>query len=251
MAHVVALNSPMPSVHLWVAEVSDWALSDVPLADPDEVATFVTQKRREEHLSGRWLLGEGLKRLGEVDLSAIEVVRSEARAPSLEFIQGAWRRTPLPRISIAHSQGCVFLALSPPDLQVGIDAEPLERTLAANAFDMMAKGEELAYLLKHPSLAMRWWTGKEAVQKALGLGMHLNPRDIEIPIGDGIKEISIENSIIQLEYWQEKDYHLSLATTHARPAETTPEDRLLEETRLAMEVNPEWGVGCNTLRNNL
>ena len=251
MTHMVALTSPTANVHLWVAEVVDWALSDVPLANPEEVATFVTQKRREEHLSGRWLLGEGLKRLGEVDLSVIEVLRSEARAPSLGFIQGAWRRTPLPRISIAHSQGRVFLALSPPDVQVGIDAEPLERTLAANAFDMMAKGEELAYLQEHPSLAMQWWTGKEAVQKALGFGMHLNPRDIEIPIGDEKKEISIENSKIQLEYWREYGYHLSLATARAGPVDPTPEDRLLEETRLAMEANPEWGVGCNTQRNNL
>ena len=250
MTQVTALASPLPDVHLFVTDVSDWALADVQLADADEVATFATQKRREEHLSGRWLLGEGLKRLGESDLSAIEVVRSEERAPSLHFIQGAWRRTPLPRISLAHSEGRVFLAVSSPDVQVGIDVEPLDRTLAANAFDMMAKGEELAYLKAHPAQAMQWWTGKEAVQKALGLGMHLNPRRIEIPIGEGSKEISVENSKIQLEYWQSKGYHISLALTPVSPGELTPEERLLEETRLAMEANPEWGVGCKTLRNN-
>ena len=97
---------------------------------------------------------------------------------------------------------------------------------------------------------MQWWTGKEAVQKALGLGMHLNPRRIEIPIGGGSKEISIENSKIQLEYWQSEGYHISLALTSVNPGELTPEERLLEETRLAMEANPEWGVGCKTLRNN-
>ena len=251
MTHVTALSSPAPNIHIFVTEVRDWTLADVPLARAEEVATFVTQKRREEHLSGRWLLGECLKRLGESDLSTIEVVRNEQRAPSLRFIQGVWRRTLLPSLSIAHSNGCAFVAISPAELQVGIDAEPLSRVLAENAFDMMAKGAELAHLRQHPSRSMQWWTGKEAVQKALGLGMHLNPREIEIPIEANSKEISIGKSKIQLEYWNEMGYHLSLALCPAEPPEPTPEDRLLEITRTAMEADPAWGVGCKTQRRNV
>ena len=78
--------------------------------------------------------------------------------------------------------------------------------------------------------------------------MHLNPREIEIPIGGGIEEISIEKSKIQLQYWAETGYHLSLATTASGLPEPTPEDLLLEQTRQAMQAQPDWGVGCKTQR---
>ena len=215
----------------------------------DEVATFVTEKRRSEHLSGRWLLGVALEHWGVTDLSTIEVQRTEHRAPYLTYIQGVWRRTPLPNISIAHSNDRVVVACASPEWSIGIDMEPEGRTLAPNAFDMMAKGEELRYLRAHPDEAMRLWTGKEAIQKTLGLGMHLNPRDIEIPIGQEKSNISIEKSIIQLQNWQEKGFHLSLAIMPSMPPEPTPEERLLEETRAAMQADPNWGVGCKTQRS--
>ena len=246
---VVRLTPPLLSeVKLFATEVRAWGVRDVPLAQPAEVATFATDKRREEHLSSRWLLGQALKRWGVDDLSVLEVVRDEHRAPSLAYIHGVWKRTPLPNISIAHSEGMVFVALVNERLSVGFDAEPLERTLAENAYDMMAKGEELERLRSSPSHVFQAWTGKEAVQKCLGLGMHLNPRHIQIPIGNETMEISIENSKIQLNYWQEFGYHCSLATGPAKAVMPTPEDRLLEATRSAMEADPDWGVGCKTTR---
>lgn len=246
---VVRLTPPLLSeVKLFATEVRAWGVRDVPLAQPAEVATFATDKRREEHLSSRWLLGQALKRWGVDDLSVLEVVRDEHRAPSLAYIHGVWKRTPLPNISIAHSEGMVFVALVNERLSVGFDAEPLERTLAENAYDMMAKGEELERLRSSPSHVFQAWTGKEAVQKCLGLGMHLNPRHIQIPIGNETMEISIENSKIQLNYWQEFGYHCSLATGPAKAVMPSPEDRLLEATRSAMEADPDWGVGCKTTR---
>ncbi len=228
--------------------VGSWSLSDVPLAQAAEVDTFVTEKRRQEHLSGRRLLGEALLAWGVSDLSVVEVHRDQFRAPSVRFIQGVWKRTPLPNISISHSEGMAFVALSPASHQVGLDAEPLGRTLAENAIDMMARGEELASLRAEPTHVFQAWTGKEAVQKSLGVGMHLNPRDIEIPIGSSLEEISIEKSKIQLQYWSEKGYHLSLATTPSAPSESSPENLLLERTRAAMKAQPDWGVGCKTQR---
>ena len=228
--------------------VQSWALDDVPLAQPAEVDTFVTEKRRNEHLTGRRLLGEALAAQGMTDLSVLEVQRDAYRAPSLHYIQGVWKRTMLPAFSLSHSGGMAFVALSNGSLRVGLDAEPLGRTLAENAFDLMAKGEELQRIRAEPATAFRAWTGKEAVQKCLGMGMHLNPRDIEIPIETPISNFSIGNSKIQLQYWTEKGYHLSLACTPSEPRVPTAEDRLLEKTRLAMEAQPNWGVGCKTQR---
>jgi phosphopantetheinyl transferase len=236
-------------VMVFTTPVRSFEVSDVPLADANEVATFATEKRKHEHLTGRWLLGLALHGWGLEDLSSIEVQRTSQRAPFLARIQGAWRRTPLPCISIGHSSGRAFVAVSPPGHAVGIDAEPLKRTLASNAFDMMAKGEELEYLRGRPDEAMRLWTGKESVQKAMGMGMHLNPREIKIPIESRLSNISIGNSKIQLAYWSEKEYHVSLAATLAVPLEPTAEDHLLKETLAAMEDNPTWGVGCKTQRS--
>ena len=246
---VVRLAPPQPTeVHLLATTVRSWDLRDVPLAQPAEVATFATQKRRDEHLTGRWLLGHALKAWGVGDLSVLEVVRDERRAPSLSYIQGVWKRTPLPNLSIAHSEGMAFVALIDEAHTVGFDAEPIHRTLAENAYDMMAKGEELERLRERPASVFQAWTGKEAVQKCLGQGMHLNPRDIRIPIDMKSCEISIENSKIQLQYWTEMEYHLSLATQVAQADSPTPEDRLLEVTRAAMLADPDWGVGCKTTR---
>ena len=246
---VVQLTPPQTTaVHLFATTVQAWEVRDVPLAQPAEVETFATEKRRDEHLTGRWLLGRALNTWGVDDLSIVEVVRDERRAPSLTYIHGVWKRTPLPNISIAHSDGMAFVALADEGLAVGFDAEPLSRTLAENAYDMMAKGEELDRLRKSPTHVFQAWTGKEAVQKCLGLGMHLNPRHIRIPIENKFSNISIENSKIQLEYWDEQDYHCSLATRVAEVAVPTPEDLLLEVTRSAMAADPDWGVGCKTTR---
>ncbi len=248
-AEVIELTSPCGAdVTLFATEVRNWTLAEVPLAQADEVATFVTKKRRHEHLTGRWLLGKALIRWGVNDMSVVEVVRDERRAPSLVHIQGVWKRTPLPNFSITHSDGMVFLALADSTWSVGLDAEPLHRTLAENAYDLMAKGHELATLRTSPKHVFRAWTGKEAVQKCLGMGMHLNPREIEIPIEGNKVHITIENLKIQLDYWHSKGYHLSLAKRPSEPKELGPEERLLEETKLAMEADPDWGVGCKTQR---
>ena len=235
-------------VEVYGAPLAEFSLEDVPLADANEVATFVTAKRYREHMTGRWLLGEVLKASGVGDLSLVQVVRNEYRAPSLAFIQGVWKRTPLPNISIAHSGDHAFLAVSKTALDVGFDAEPLSRVLAENAYDMMAKSGELDGLRASPEHVFQAWTGKEAVQKCLGKGMHINPREIAIPIGSDKSIIPIENSKIELVYWQEKGYHLSLAVKPSKPS-LNAEDELLEKTRLAMEANPSWGIGCKTQRN--
>ena len=243
---------PLGATHrAFMMPLLDLSLDMVPLANPNEVATFVTEKRRREHLSGRYLLGLALKQWGCGDLSYLEIQRDEFRAPRLAYIQGVWQRTPLPSVSIGHSGGHAFVALAPAEVSIGIDGELLERRLAANAFDLMAKGDELTVLKSLPQHAMRMWVKKEAVQKAMGLGMHLNPRDIQLSIESDNQIISIENSKIQLDYYEYNGYRIAVATTGQEDRPMNAEESLLEETRVAMEDNPDWGVGCKTNRNAL
>jgi len=243
---------PLGATHrAFMMPLLDLSLDMVPLANPNEVATFVTEKRRREHLSGRYLLGLALKQWGCGDLSYLEIQRDEFRAPRLAYIQGVWQRTPLPSVSIGHSGGHAFVALAPAEVSIGIDGELLERRLATNAFDLMAKGDELAELKSLPQHAMRMWVKKEAVQKAMGLGMHLNPRDIQLSIESDNQIISIGNSKIQLDYYEYNGYRIAVATTGQEDRPMNAEESLLEETKVAMEDNPDWGVGCKTNRNAL
>lgn len=229
--------------------VSTHLFEEVTLANADETSTFVMQKRRDEHLTGRWLLAELLREWG-LDISMLTVRRTKHRAPYLAYIHGVWKNTPLPSLSLGHSDGWAYVALVEHGWRIGIDAEACQRGIQANAFDLMSKGEELGRLIANPEHAIEMWVSKEAVQKVLGLGMHLNPRLIEIPIGVEECYISIEKSKIQLQKWIHEGAHIALALCPGVMPIHTAEDLLLEKTRLAM-AQADWGVGCNTTRNNV
>tara|TARA_B100001287_G_scaffold115959_1_gene97505 strand:+ start:2307 stop:3104 length:798 start_codon:yes stop_codon:yes gene_type:complete len=236
-----------PRLSCWMAEIESLDISQVQLAINDEVAKFVTTKRYDEHLSSRLLLDEALMKWG-VDTSLLEVRRNEYRAPSVAYLPGTWVRQSLPSISIGHSNGWVFVGLVEAGWTIGIDGEPSDLVISEGVFDMMAKGEELAFLRANPHHALELWTGKEAVQKAIRLGMNLNPREIKIPIGDSTNNISIGNSIFQLRNLHYEGFNISVAISRGKGYDETPEDELLNQTLQAMNDNPEWSIGCKTSR---
>ena len=220
------------------------------LIDWDEIRTFRTDKRKDEHLSARWLLEQALSEWGLKDLTALMISRTEERAPYLNVIHGMWIQYSLPSISISHSDGLACVALIDEGWTVGLDAEPLNRPPKPAVFDMMAKGEELERLNEGKIDPLLAWTGKEAIQKALRMGMHFNPREIEIPIGDLESEISIGNSKIQLKNFSHPTHKITLAYGKDSAPIRSPEEALLEATRDAMDSGASWGVGCSTTRNN-
>ena len=196
-----------------------------------------TQKRLNDHNSGRLLLEKCLQHWG-LPVDSIEVLRTEHRAPYLSWINGVWRNEKLPGISIGHCEGWAVCALVEPGYWIGIDAEPKDREIQANAFDMMAKGDELNFLIENSKMAIETWTAKEAVQKAEKLGMHLNPRDINLA------DYEIKSFI-------HDDLMVSVSWREAGNNPRTAEDDLLDATAEAMKQNPDFGIGCKTVRNNL
>ena len=196
-----------------------------------------TQKRLNDHNSGRLLLEKCLQHWG-LPVDSIEILRTEHRAPYLSWINGVWRNEKLPGISIGHCEGWAVCALVEPGYWIGIDAEPKDREIQANAFDMMAKGDELNFLIENSKMAIETWTAKEAVQKAQKLGMHLNPRDINLA------DYEIKSFI-------HDDLMVSVSWREAGKNPRTAEDDLLDATAEAMKQNPDFGVGCKTVRNNL
>ena len=218
--------------------------------DWDEINTFKTQKRSNEHLSARWLLEEAVKEWGGLDCSQLTIARTNERAPYLQTIQGLWIQQQLPSISLSHSQDLAAVALIERGWTVGVDAEPFDRPPASTVYDMMARGEELEQLRDGTLDALWAWTSKEAIQKAARKGMHLNPRDIVLN-GEGFEnKISIENSIFQLENLSNEEYQITLAWGQDIDPIRTPEDYLLDATRQAMHNGDDWSVGCSTVRKN-
>ena len=193
-----------------------------------------TEKRINEHNSGRALLEKSLEHWG-LEISSLEVRRDENRAPYLSWIEGTWNNSPLPGISIGHSGNWAVCAIIEAGWWIGIDSEPTDRGIQENAFDMMASGEELNWLRQNPEQAIRIWTAKEAIQKAQHLGMNLNPRTINID------EYQVQT------FEHEKDT-VSVAWNVAGALPRTPEDDLLETTLQKMKDNPEFTIGCKTTR---
>ena len=115
---------------------------------------------------------------------------------------------------------------------------------------MMARGKELEQLNEGTLDALWAWTSKEAIQKAARKGMHLNPRDIVLDAAKGQNEISIENSIFQLENLSNERYQITLAWGRDTNPIRSPEDDLLDATRNAMRNAEDWDVGCSTVRKN-
>jgi phosphopantetheinyl transferase len=244
-----SFGNDSPRLLCMMMPIEHLKLSDVLLANNDEVAKFVTEKRHMEHLAGRYLLQLSLAKWG-VDSSLIEVRRNEFRAPSIAYLPGTWKRTPLPSISIGHSSGYAFVALVESGWTVGIDAEPENLVISKGVFDMMAKGDELSYLYNNPNQAVRLWTSKESIQKSARLGMNLNPRNIRIPIGETKSKLSIENSIFQLENLISEGFFISISYCLGEGYDSIPEDKLLEQTQRAMSKGEDWSVGCKTTRSN-
>ena len=192
-----------------------------------------SEKRIIDHSSGRWLLEQALLSWGINDISQIEVKRDDNRAPYLSWIPGCWRNEPLPSISIAHCESAALVALIESSYWVGIDAELANRGIAENAFDMMAKDEELILLQNNPHLAIDMWTSKEAIQKAHHLGMNLNPRDI-----------IIESPGMDLHRFIDDDLQVALAWKKAGTIARSAEDDLLDATRAVIESGQDFTVGC-------
>ena len=239
-----------PRCLLATGPISEHNAAQLQFIDWDEVNTFKTQKRTNEHLSARWLLQQALEEWGGFDCSQLTIARTDERAPYLQAIQGLWIQPRLPSISLSHSQKLAVVALIEQGWTVGVDAEPFDRPPAPTVYDMMARGEEIEQLREGTLDALWAWTSKEAIQKAARKGMHLNPRDIVLNAGEIKNKISIKNLIFQLENLSSKEYQITLAWGQDVHPIRSPEDDLLDATREAMQNGDDWSVGCSTVRKN-
>lgn len=234
------------------APVRSWAHAPLPLlTSVDEVTLMRTSKRRDEHLTSRSLLSEALRQWGMTtsDLMSLEIRRDPHRAPYLAWIQGTFRRTDLPSISIGHGAGQAIVAVCGGDRWIGIDSEPKDRAIDRAAYDLFARGDELDILSDAPERAMLHWVAKEAVQKAMRLGMHLDPRSIPFgaDLGVGRRSVKVQDVELTLIITEDQGWWRAVAIRDRGDAPSDPESSVLEDLRRRIESATSMGevrIGC-------
>lgn len=197
-------------------------ISNLEFVNFDEISKFKTAKRAEEHAAGRYLLHQMLLRyFPRLEVSFLEVSRDMNRAPYFKWIEGTFNSKSLPNFSISTSGDFVIVAICKSQYSVGVDIEKLNEKRSKNLFEFLSIGKEennLRTLCKvnGNSEINRLWTAKEAILKALRLGMSISPTKIKV-INDDLeykkiiefKEtyLNLKNQIILLD----EEYCFSLA----------------------------------------
>jgi 4'-phosphopantetheinyl transferase len=158
------------SIELWPAAGTSVALLRVDGLAPGtalserealQYAAFRIEKRRKEWLAGR-LAAKTLLAAGGGNPADFEISMDKLGRPSCG---GAL-------VSITHSNGWAAAAMKPGSSFLGLDLEKIEERHRAWYADYFHP-QELP--LHDPSEATRLWTIKEALLKALGLGLMADP----------------------------------------------------------------------------
>jgi acyl transferase domain-containing protein/phosphopantetheinyl transferase (holo-ACP synthase) len=160
---------------LSVEERREWSAVDAP------------ERRRRRWLFGRVCLKEAVRhwvfqRTGQLLYPAdILVGHDAAGAP---FVTGWWadELAPAPAVSLSHSRGQSFAAVSWPQLAVGVDAQSVSDVSSPELIEGALANAERAALHKFPEnewpeRVVRLWCAKESSAKALGTGLLGRPEE--------------------------------------------------------------------------
>ncbi|WP_230467581.1 type I polyketide synthase [Lujinxingia vulgaris] len=147
-------------------------------------------QRRGEWLAARLAAREAarcwaLMFYGErIDSSAICVFKNASGEPQLRWRDGTSGGRRLPALSLTHTSGQAVAVVAMPGARcrLGVDLEPLEARSEAFGSAYFSAGERALAVgsLVAGQRETALWTVKEAVSKALGLGLQLSASEIEI-----------------------------------------------------------------------
>jgi 4'-phosphopantetheinyl transferase len=159
-------------------------------------------KRRTEWLSGRWtaknLLKTSLPILAGVALSDMTIANESEGAPYVIF-EG--RRMDV-NLSISHRDQRAFCAAcTAPGVRIGADIESVESHSRSFVEDYFTH-EETVLLERFPSshrdsLVTLIWSAKEAMLKALGKGLRLDTRRVQV-----LDIVLLENNASSSQDWR-------------------------------------------------
>lgn len=166
---------------------SGWGGAAVPgflsPAERERLAGLRFERRRISWLLGRWAAKNLLRAIlpGDLELADIQIENEAGGAPFAQ-IGG---RTVEGCLSISHREDRALAAFTPrPGMQTGADLEIVPAESPDFLEDYLSPAElEIAARLSVPERA-RWmilcWSAKEAVLKALRIGLRADTRSVEI-----------------------------------------------------------------------
>ncbi len=168
--------------------------ADVHELAPDEIAALSsrgTARRVADRLAGRVAAKRALAELTGVDAARIRIETASSGAP-IAVVPGH----PSVAVSISHGDG-VAVAVAVQNGRVGVDRERIAPRTDAFVRDWYTDGEHRRCAGDAVALTVVWCV-KEAVQKALGVGMAMHPRAIDVVLQPGAATVSING--VQQDY---------------------------------------------------
>jgi 4'-phosphopantetheinyl transferase len=152
-------------------------------------------KRRRDWLLGRLAAKRLVQRFlaergGEVLLTAITLEREPAGAPLVRVNDMAVPDIGPGQLSLTHSHGVAMAALSlTPGTRIGVDLEHVERRSPGFADDFLSDDERCRVRSASAGEARdrvvtTLWSAKEAAVKALGTGLSVDARRLQVTLGD-------------------------------------------------------------------
>ncbi len=214
----------------------------------DRFSAFRFPKRRDEWLLGRWAaktLAHSLPAYQDFPLDQIEIGNTPEGAPYI-LVQG--KTTPADCLTISH---CEHLALSAmasgAGVRVGADLEKIEPRTETFILDYFTPAE--CQLVEASSSETRAvvvtliWSTKEAMLKALGVGLRWDTRMVEVCGMDGIlraggnpdewQKILVREKLahdrVWEAWWQRRDQFVLALTGFAAPQANIQSMHLVEK----------------------
>ena len=167
------------------------ALSVLTEEERTVIAARGTAKRQNDRTLGRIAAKRAVSALTGRDPQSFQIVNAESGEPMVESIDGE----PMPRVSISHRDG-EAVAVASSTGRTGIDLEVVEShppSFAKTWFRTSEQGWAQGDAQKESAV----WAVKEAVLKALGMGMALDPREVEVlGIADGQADVRLWGEVL-------------------------------------------------------
>jgi 4'-phosphopantetheinyl transferase len=171
-------------------------------SEAQRLAGISAHKRRSDWLLGRWTAKQLIQSYVErrtgtlIPLQAITIASDPDGAPRVVTdcrlqtadcglnLQSAITNL---QLSISHSHGHAFCAVSDADTAIGVDIERIEPRAAVFAEDYFTPHEQQQLQSASPerydTLVTLIWSAKEAVLKTLRLGLTVDTRTVSIEVG--------------------------------------------------------------------
>lgn len=210
------ITLPPNHIHLWQVFLPDFLPqlpSLTPLLNPEETARaqrFKFDIHRNRYIITRALLRKTLATYLSCDAAEIHFTKGEHGKPYLQD-----NPTQL-QFNVSHSHDAAIFAFAH-HAEIGVDIEKMEEEFDEAVAERFFSLDEYAQLKALPSAQKneafyRFWSGKEAVIKALGKGLYAPLKEFSLQLIHNPQNITVAQHTFHLEHFAAfKDYQSAFA----------------------------------------